>query len=93
MAELPKDSVSSKYPQGLGSMIGSFLPYVMIIAGLSLLFLLIVGGITLMTSAGDPNKAKEGSGKITAGLIGFLIIILAYFITQLVEVVLGVKFL
>lgn len=90
--KLPSDSVSSKYGN-LGSMIGKLLPYVMVVAGLILLFMLITGGIALMTSAGDPNKTKEGSGKITAGLIGFLIIILAYFITQLVEVVLGVKFL
>lgn len=90
---LPSDNVSTKYSGGLGSIIGNLLPYVMVVAGLILLFMLITGGIALMTSAGDPNKTKEGYGKITAGLIGFLIIILAYFIAQLIEVVLGVKFL
>jgi len=89
---IPSDPISTKYAN-IGSIIGEALPYVMVVAGLCLLFMLIIGGITLMTSAGDPGKTKEGYGKITAGLIGFLIIVVAYFVAQIVEVVLGVKFL
>lgn len=75
----------------VGSLISSLLPYVYAFAGLALFIMLILGGITLMTAAGDPAKSKDGYGKITSGLIGFLIIFISYFVLQLVEVVLGIK--
>lgn len=74
----------------LGQIISQALPYVYVIAGLALLFMLISGGITLMTAGGNPGKSKEGYGKITAGLIGFVIIFISYFVLQIVETVLGV---
>jgi hypothetical protein len=77
----------------LGTVISALLPYVYVFAGLALLIMLIWGGITLMTAAGDPGKTKEGYGKITAGLIGFVIIFVAYFVVQLLEVVLMVDIL
>lgn len=75
----------------IGAIMDKLLPYVYVIAGLSLLFMLISGGITLMTAAGNPAKSKEGYGKVQAGFIGFGIIFVAYFVVQIVEVVLGVK--
>jgi hypothetical protein len=75
----------------VGDIVGGALPYIYVIAGLALLFMLISGGITLMTAAGNPNKSKEGYGKITAGLVGFLIIFISYFVLQIVETVLGVS--
>ena len=77
----------------VGEIISLVLPYVFVISGLILLFMLIMGGIQLMTSAGNPDKNKAGYGRITHALIGFLIIFVAYFVSQLVEVMLGVKFL
>lgn len=77
----------------IGDIINMVLPYVFVIAGLILLFMLILGGIQLMTAAGNPDKTKAGYGRITHALIGFLIVFVAYFVSQLVEVMLGVKFL
>lgn len=91
-ATIPMDSVSTKYGD-VGKIISAALPVVLVVAGLCLLFMLVTGGITLMTAAGDQGKTKQGYGKLTAGLIGFLIIVMAYFVAQVVEVVLGVKFL
>lgn len=87
---LPTDPVSLKYPD-LGSVVSAALPYVYVLAGLSMLIMLIFGGVTLMTAAGDPGKTKAGYGKISAGLIGFVIIFVSYFVVQIVEVMLGVK--
>lgn len=47
----------------------------------------------MLTSAGDPEKVKAGQGKITTGLIGFLIIFTAYWLMQIIETVLGFKIL
>lgn len=71
----------------------ALLPYVYVFAGIILLFMLVAGGIGLMTSAGNPDKVKAGQGKITAALIGFLIIFISYFVVQLVELMLGIKIL
>lgn len=77
----------------IGQIVSKVLPYVYIIAGLSLLLLLIWGGITLMTAAGNPDKAKQGYGILSGALIGFLIVFISYFVVQLVQVMLGVKIL
>lgn len=77
----------------LTTIVSGILPYIFGFAGLALFIMLIWGGITLMTAAGDPAKSKAGYGKISAGLIGFLIIFVSYFVAQIVEVVLGVKIL
>lgn len=77
----------------LGMIIGKALTYVYVVAGMALLLVLIIGGISLMTAAGDPKKIEAGYGKIKDALIGFLIIFVSYMATQLVEVVLGVKIL
>lgn len=77
----------------LGTIIGKALTYIYVIAGIALLLVLIMGGISLMTAAGDPKKIEAGYGKIKDALIGFLIIFVSYIATQLVEVVLGVKIL
>ena len=77
----------------IGTIISKLLPYVYVVAGLILLLLLISGGIGLMTSGGNPDKTKAAMGKIQAGLIGFLIIFLAWSIAKIVEVLLGVSFM
>ncbi len=89
---LPTDPITQKFPS-LGSVVGAAMPYVYVIAGLSMLVVLIWGGITLMTSSGDPAKSKDGYGKITAAIVGFIIIFIAYFVAQIAQIVLGVKFL
>ena len=77
----------------IGDIVSKLLPYIYVVAGLVLLLMLISGGITLMTSAGNPDKSKAGYGRITGALIGFVIIFVSYFIAKIVEVVLGVKFM
>jgi len=47
----------------------------------------------LMMAAGDEGATKSGYGKIKAGLIGFLIIFVSYFVVQIVEVMFGMKIL
>lgn len=75
----------------LGTVVSQLLPYIYVLAGLSMLVMLVWGGITLMTASGDQAKTQQGYGKITAGLIGFGLVFISYFLVQIVEVVLGVK--
>jgi uncharacterized membrane protein len=87
---LPADPLATKFPN-LGSIISTFLPYIYVAAGLLLLVMLISGGFSLLTSAGDQKKTAEGYGKITSGLIGFVIVFVSFFLVQIIEIVFGVK--
>jgi len=86
------DKIVQKFPD-VGSIISQILPFIYVGAGLLLLVTLIMGGITLMTAAGDQNKMKSGYGQLTAGLIGFIIIFVSFFVAQILQIALGVKFL
>lgn len=56
-----------------------------------LLIYMLLGGLQLMTSRGDPKGVAGAWGKITNAVIGFIIVFMAYFITILLGEVLGVK--
>jgi hypothetical protein len=75
------------------SFLSKILPNVYIIAGLILLFLLVFGGFTLITSAGDPEKSQQGQKTITNAIIGFLIIFASYWIIQIIQVLTGIPIL
>jgi hypothetical protein len=75
----------------IGSMVSALLPWIFGLAGIILLVMLIAGGFQLMMSAGDPKAAMSAKGKLTGALIGFLIIFCAYWITQIMENILGLS--
>jgi len=76
-----------------GEIMTKLLPYIFVAAGLSMFVMLIVGGFELMVSGGEPGKIKVAQGKLTGGVVGFLIVVFAYFIAQVVEKVFGVNIL
>lgn len=93
-------SLIPSYPFGfkfadkdVASIFNELLPYIYVFAGLILLFMMIFGGIGLMTAAGDPKKMEASQKRITMALVGFLIVFVSYFVVQIVEVVLGIKIL
>jgi len=72
-------------PLNLADIINLLIPFIFVIAGLILLFMFIFGGFTIFTSAGNPEKIKQGQGTLTSALIGFLVIFVAYWIIQILE--------
>lgn len=90
-----------KEPEGLkfgnqstiGDILSGLLPYIFVIAGLTLFILLIMGGFGLLTSAGSPDKVKAAQGKITSAIIGFVIIFIAYWLMRILEIVFGLNLL
>jgi len=73
----------------IGEIINALVPYIFALAGLALLFILIWGGFELMTSAGDPKKMESAKGKITNAVVGFIVIFVAYWLVQILEVIFG----
>ena len=76
-----------------GYIFSKILPYIYTVAGLVLLFMLIAGGLGLMTAAGDPKKVEGSQKRITMALVGFLIVFVSYLVVQLVGVMLGADLL
>ncbi|MFA5828508.1 MAG: hypothetical protein WC841_04090 [Candidatus Shapirobacteria bacterium] len=65
------------------------------IAGTVLLGLLIFGGVTYIIGAGngDPKKAAQGQQAITSSFIGFGVVVFAYSIIQIIQVITGLEIL
>lgn len=77
----------------IGLIISKAFTYIFVIAGLLLLFLLISGGFQMMFGAADPKGKEAASKKISDAFIGFIIIFVAYWLVQIVEVILGISIL
>lgn len=67
-----------------GQVISDILPIIFTVTGILLLIFLLMGGFQLMFAAGDPKKVQGAWGKITSAVIGFVVIFVAYWLTQLI---------
>ncbi len=74
----------------LGDVVNKLLPFVLAIGGIALFIILILGGYDVLMSQGSPERLKAGRAKITAALIGFILLVSSYFITQLLNFIFGV---
>jgi hypothetical protein len=88
---IQSEALGNKVPTDIAGFINVILPYVFGAASMALLVYLILGGFQLMTSRGDPKAAQGAQGKITNAVIGFVIIIFAYFIVQIFGRVFGIE--
>lgn len=77
----------------LGDVINSLLPYAFTLAGIILFILLIASGFEFLTSGGDEKKLAQAKGRITSALLGFIIIVAAYWLTQIIEFLFHIQIL
>jgi len=75
----------------IGAFISTVLPNVYVIAGIILFFLFLFGGFSIITSAGDPEKQKQGQQTLTAAVLGFVLVFASYWIIQIIEILTGVE--
>lgn len=75
----------------VGGIIGTILPYLLILAGLILFAMLVFGGFTMLSGAASKDGMEKGKHMVTSALIGFLIIFAAYWIIQIVQVIFGIS--
>ncbi len=68
----------------LTAMIGTILSAVYGVVGIIAVIMIILGGINYATSQGDPGKIKKGKDTILYGIIGLVIVLLAFAITNFV---------
>lgn len=74
----------------IGELINKALRFVMVIAALLVFLYLIWGGIEWITSGGDKGKTESARNKITAAVIGLIVVAASYAILQLALTFLGV---
>lgn len=78
---------------GVGSLVSILLSNAIVIAGIVLIFIIVIAGIQMISGSGDPQKTAHARQILTAGILGFVLVVAAYFIVRLVESSLGVDIL
>jgi hypothetical protein len=80
---------------GVGSLVSTVISVSLFLAGTIMLFLLVLGGIGVIAGAGgdNPERAAKGKQAVTSAIIGFIIIIVAYWIIQIIENITGITIL
>jgi uncharacterized membrane protein len=74
----------------IADIINNVVPFVMSLAGILLFFILMWGGFDYVSSQGAPEKLKTANAKITAAVVGFVLLVLSFLITRVLSYVFGV---
>ena len=79
-------------PSGIGPLVSAGINAVIIIAGLLVFIYLVWGGIEWLTSGGGKEKYESARNRITAAVIGLVIVVAAWAIMRLIGNFLGIDF-
>jgi len=79
-------------PSGIGPLVSAGINAVIIIAGLLVFIYLVWGGIEWLTSGGDKEKYESARNRITAAVIGLVIVVAAWAIMSLIGNFFGINF-
>lgn len=74
----------------LEGMVKGFIGVTLAVAGLAFFFILVFGGIQWILSGGDKAKTEAARNKITAALVGLVIVFSAWAIITLIKSLFGV---
>lgn len=79
--------------QNLGSLVSLILKISFVLAGILILFFMVVAGFQIVAGAGsnNPESAKKGQQAASAAAIGFVIVFVAYWIVRIIELISGLK--
>jgi len=67
--------------------------FTIFIAGFIFFLRLIASGFTFLTANGEPGKIQSATKGLTTGIVGLVIVIAGYFISQIIESVFGLNIL
>lgn len=68
----------------VGDLVSIVLDFLIPLAAVILFFVLVWGGYDFLLSRGDPEKVKNAQAKITAGLIGFVLLVVSFMVVKLI---------
>ncbi len=88
-------NLENEHPFGWLGSLGEGLTFLVVplfeIAGVLLVIWFILGAFDILMSGGSKEKIAEGQGKITHAIVGFVMLIMAFFIIQFIPEFLGLK--
>ena len=73
----------------VGSILSGGMKLVFLFGGVGLLLMLLAGGFSFLTSAGDTKKMDKGKQQITNAILGFIIIFAAFWMVQILGFIFG----
>lgn len=73
----------------LGDLVNKIVQFLVPIASIALFLILIWGGYDYLMSGGEPDKVNSGKAKITAALIGYILLIFSYVIAKFFGYIFG----
>lgn len=77
----------------VAGIVTALITLVLVIAGVVFFFMLVWGGISWIMSGGDKAKTEAARNRITAALIGMIVLFSAWAIVQLIQTFLGIEIL
>lgn len=92
----PVFAQGGKVPTTPGELITRLLPNIIVVSGVIFFAVILYGGFMLITMAGgnaSPQEGAKAKNTITYGFLGFLLVVSAYFILQILKVMTGVDLL
>jgi hypothetical protein len=75
----------------LGDILATGIQIALLVAGLMVFAFLLIAGIQFISSGGDKQQAQQAKDKITAAILGLIIIVSAYAIAMIIEKVFGIS--
>lgn len=69
----------------VGTLVGLIIPIALGIGGMLTVVFIIISGIQFVTSGGDPKGAAAAKDRLVYAVIGFIILILAYAVLQIID--------
>lgn len=77
--------------RSIADLIRIIINMIMIVAGILVFGFMLFGGIQYISSGGDKLQAQQARDKITYAIIGLIIIVAAYAVTKVMELVFGIN--
>lgn len=74
-----------------GGIISRVMEFAFPIAGLILFVMIVWGGFEILYGAADKKSLDAGRQRITAAIIGFVLLFVSYWIIRVIEQVLGIR--
>jgi len=80
---------------GFADLVSLLLSNAVVFAGIIFFFLILGGGIAMISGAGqdNPERIAKGRQAVTAAIIGFIIVFAAYWIILFIQIFTGLRIL
>ena len=73
----------------IGDLVNRIVQFLIPLAAVILLLVFILGGYDFMMSQGSPEKIKSAQAKLTTGIIGLILLLMAYALVRLISSIFG----